>query len=262
MTVTVDASDGLGRRDFGLPENRFLFVFSFDALSSFFRKNPEACVQAFRMAFPRGDEPVGLVIKAMRATGENPVWLSMLDTAAADRRMTIIGRTLTRGAVLDLYRACDCFVSLHRAEGFGRGIADAMMLGKPVIVTGHSGNLDFTTPGCAALVDHRPRPVGADEYPFAAGQMWVEPSVEHAAWWMRRLFEEAQLRERLAEQGRRLTMATYAPEVVGAHYAAVLRQVMSGQGISGRRTSEWRCQPEAAQTDHDSNQHLIRGFQR
>ncbi|MGQ9371441.1 glycosyltransferase [Azospirillum sp. ST 5-10] len=223
MAVTVEATAGLGRGDFGLPADRFLFVFAFDALSSLARKNPAACVRAFRTAFPRGDEPVGLVVKAMRAVPGDPSWQALLEDARADRRIAVVARTLDRGAVLDLYRACDCFVSLHRAEGFGRGIAEAMMLGKPVIVTGHSGNMDFTTPGSAALVDHRLLPLAPGDYPFGDGQRWAEPDGAHAAWWMRRLADDEPLRRRLAGQGRALTAAAYAPAVVGAEYAARLR---------------------------------------
>lgn len=221
MTVTVDAMAGLSRRDFRLPEDRFLFVFSFDVLSTLSRKNPQACVRAFKEAFQLGHEPVGLAVKAMRATPDNPIWQELMEEARSDRRITIISETLSRGAVLDLYRACDVFVSLHRAEGFGRGIAEAMMLGKPVIATGYSGNLDFTTPGSAGLVDHKLRPVSPEEYPFAAGQLWAEPDVGHAAWWMRQMAEDHLLRQRLAKQGQQQVLATYAPEVVGAAYRAL-----------------------------------------
>lgn len=226
MAVTVEATAGMTRRDFGLPDGRFLFTFSFDMLSSVARKNPDACINAFRRAFPRGDEPVGLVVKVMRASPENALWQGLVEDARLDARIVIISETLSRPAVLDLYRACDAFVSLHRAEGFGRGIAEAMMLGKPVIVTGYSGNMDFTVSGTAALVDHRLRPVAADEYPFGTGLLWAEPDVEHAAWWMRRLVEDVSLRDRLARQGRDLATATYSPSVVGAGYAAVLRETI------------------------------------
>jgi hypothetical protein len=222
MAVSVDPSAGLTRRDFRLPEPRFLFAFSFDGLSSLARKNPWACVQAFRAAFPRGDEPVGLVVKAMRAPDEDPLWQALLAESQADRRIVILNGTLRRAELLDLYRACDCFVSLHRSEGFGRGLAEAMLLGKPVIATGYSGNLDFTVPGSAALVDYRLRPVVKDEYPFAEGLMWAEPDTDHAAWWMRRLAMDASGRARLATQGQQLARATYSPAIVGAHYAAVL----------------------------------------
>lgn len=226
MAVAVDDTEGLERRDFGLPEDRFMFVFAFDVLSSFSRKNPMACVEAFRQAFPNGDEPVGIVVKSMRASAESPAWRGILDEARRDRRITVIGETLSRSAVRDLYRACDCFVSLHRSEGFGRGIAEAMMLGKPVIVTGHSGNMDFTTPGTAALVEHGFRHVVPGEYMCAEGQVWAEPDVKHAAWWMRRLAQDRGLCDRMGRQGQLLTNATYSPAAVGAEYAVLLRRLM------------------------------------
>ena len=220
--VTVDTTEGAGRTSFGLPEGRFLFSFSFDALSSFARKNPMACVKAFKAAFPRGDEPVGLVVKAMRAPSDDPTWQTLLAQAARDRRIHVISETLTKARVLDLYRACDCFVSLHRAEGFGRGIAEAMMLGKPVIVTGYSGNLDFTTLATAALVDYRWAVLTAEDYPFGAGQSWAEPDVEHAAWWMRTLLAKPDIRSRFARLGQISAAQAYSPASVGAEYAAKL----------------------------------------
>lgn len=222
MAVVADASAGLGRRDFRLPARRFLFAFSFDALSGYARKNPLACVAAFRAAFPQGSEPVGLVVKVMRARRGEPGWEAFREAARGDRRITVINRTLDRGAVLDLYRACDCFVSLHRAEGFGRGIAEAMLLGKPVIVTGWSGNMDFTTPETAALVEHRLVAVRDGDYPFAAGQSWADADTAHAAWWMRRIAGEPDLRARLAGQGRDAATKAYAPARVGALYGGTL----------------------------------------
>ncbi|WP_170835872.1 glycosyltransferase family 4 protein [Salinicola sp. MIT1003] len=228
MAVTVDTTAHKTRQDFGLPEERFLFVFSFDFLSSLARKNPQACVEAFKCAFPKGSEPVGLVVKAMRASEDNSLWQQLQKDAAADGRIYIINETLSRGEVLDLYRACDGFISLHRSEGFGRGIAEAMLLGKVVITTGFSGNLDFATPGTAALVDHCLTEVQEGQYPFGKGQQWAEPSIDHAAWWMRELLHDSALRSRLARTGQQLVEATYSPTVVGSLYARQLvRQVNS-----------------------------------
>lgn len=222
MAVHVGESAQRTRRDFGLPETDTLFVFSFDCLSSVQRKNPQACVEAFQLAFPEGSEPVGLVVKAMRAEADNPLWQQLQAQAARDPRIHIISETLSRGDVLDLYRVCDAFISLHRSEGFGRGIAEAMQLGKPVITTGYSGNLDFTTPATAALVDHQPKLLGDADYPFGQGQSWAEPNVEHAAWWMRRLIAQPDVANALAQQGQTLTQAAYSPESVGRYYSAVL----------------------------------------
>ncbi|SDX73956.1 Glycosyl transferases group 1 [Allochromatium warmingii] len=223
MAVTVDPTAQLTRRNFGLPEQPFLFVFAFDGLSSLIRKNPLACVQAFRTAFPRGDEPVGLVIKVMRTPEHDPQWHMILEAARADRRLFILSGTLQRAELLDLYRVCDSFISLHRSEGFGRGLAEAMLLGKPVIATGYSGNLDFTILGSAALVDYQLRPVAEGEYPFAEGLVWAEPDTHHAAWWMRRFVFNASIRTRLAVLGQQLAQASYSPEHVGAFYLSRLQ---------------------------------------
>lgn len=228
--VTVDATADRTRFDFNLPADQFLFVFSFDFLSSLARKNPQACVQAFRTAFKHPNRSVGLVVKAMRASPENTLWQNLMAEAEADGRIIVISETLNRAELLDLYRACDCFVSLHRSEGFGRGIAEAMMLGKPVITTGYSGNMDFTVPATAALVNHHFCKVKKGEYPFGDGQEWAEPDPNHAAWWMRRLVNEAELAKRLAQAGQRLAAATFAPALVGANYAAALKDIWINYG--------------------------------
>jgi glycosyltransferase involved in cell wall biosynthesis len=222
MAVTVDATAGRSRADFGLPADRFLFVFSFDLLSGPARKNPEGCIEAFRRAFPRGDEPAGLVLKAMRADAAPEAWADLRSRAAADPRIRLLAGTLARGELLDLYRACDGYLSLHRSEGFGRGMAEAMLLGKPVICTGYSGNTDFATPETAALVRHGLRPVAGNEYPWGSGQNWAEPDLDDAAAWMRRIATDAALCGRLAEAGRRAVATSSAPVVVGRRYREAL----------------------------------------
>ncbi len=222
MAVTAGQTAGLTRPDFGLPSDRFLFVFSFDFLSAVARKNPQACIAAFRAAFPQGDEPVGLVVKAMRAPAENPHWQQLQAEARADDRITIVNTTLDRGALLDLYRACDCFMSLHRSEGFGRNLAEAMILEKPVITTGYSGNMDFTLPGTAGLVDYRLCQVGREDYLFGEGLRWAEPDIASAACWMRRLAGDRALRGRLTGLARTLVAHTYDPAIIGASYRTVL----------------------------------------
>ena len=221
MVVTCGETDGLDRAHFGLPDNRFLFVFAYDALSYSARKNPDACLEAFDRAFPRGDEPVGLVIKGIRAK-ESPAWKALEQRAAQDPRLFLIDRSLERGALLDLYRACDCFVSLHRAEGFGRNIAECMMLGLPVIVTAHSGNLDFTRWDTAALVPVRLRNVAPGEYPFGAGQIWADPDVDEASKQMHRMATDRSWRQRLAAAGQQCVADLYAVAPVGQQWIETL----------------------------------------
>ncbi|WP_200281547.1 glycosyltransferase [Rhabdochromatium marinum] len=232
MAVDVTPTAHQTRQDFGLPPESFLFIFAFDALSSFARKNPQACIAAFRRAFPRGDEPAGLVIKAMRAKAEHPLWQQLLAEEKADPRIRVLPQTLARPILLDLYRACDCYLSLHRSEGFGRGLAEAMLLGKPVIATGYSGNMDFTLPTTAALVDHRFVTLGVDDYPFGAGQQWAEPDVDHAAWWMQRLMADQAPRQALAKAGQRLIQETFSPVAVGARYRLILAKQVDYPEVS------------------------------
>ena len=213
MAVTVDATDKLQRRDFGLPAQPFLFVFSFDFLSSLARKNPYACIRAFKTAFPAGDEPVGLVIKAMRARPENPLWRKVLREQQRDRRIHLIAETLDRGALLDLYRACDCFVSLHRSEGYGRGLAEALLLGKPVIATGYSGNVDFCLPPLGHPVKYRLTTVKPGDYPYGEGLQWADPSVTDAA----RLMQQVAAADNPAPTD--LYQQRFAPSVIGRQYA-------------------------------------------
>jgi len=228
MAVTVGRRSPVPRSRFGLPTDRFLFVFSFDGFSYLARKNPLAVVQSFLIAFPLGSEPVGLVVKAMNVAGR-PEWDVLCAEAARDPRIVIIADTLARDAVLGLYDACDAFVSLHRAEGFGRGLAEAMLLGKPVIATAFSGNLEFCTPQTACLVGYRRVPVAAGDYLHAEGQEWAEPDIGEAAAHMAALAADPSRARALGRAARAFVEAHHAPAVVGARY----RRRLAALGLFG-----------------------------
>nr|WP_315226308.1 glycosyltransferase [uncultured Limnohabitans sp.] len=143
LAVSVARMKPYPRKHYGLPEKKFLFLYIFDFNSSVARKNPMAAVQAFKQAFAPNDHSVGLVFKTMNTKPNNPEWQAFLKECQTDKRIQLITETLDRPAVLGLINACDAYVSLHRAEGFGRTLAEAMLLGKPVIATNYSGNVDF-----------------------------------------------------------------------------------------------------------------------
>lgn len=220
MPLCVDVSE-LGpqtRADFGLPEGRFLFVFSFDHNSTLTRKNPLAVVRAFQRAFARGaPAPVGLVIKASHVKPGAAAWQALTRLVDGDPRIHLIDRTLRRPDVLALYKACDCFVSLHRAEGFGRGMAEALLLGKQVVATGYSGNLDFCTPDNSYLVDQTPIRLAASDYFHGAGQSWVDPSIDHAAEQMRQVVH--------TRKSNVDATARFAPASCGQAYERRLREI-------------------------------------
>ncbi len=184
MAVALPKVTRYSRKQWSLPETDYLFVFSFDGNSSLARKNPLGVIKAFQKAFPVGNEAVGLVIKCMRPDGKNPAWQTILKLSENDRRIYIIDRMLDKPDVLGLYKLCDCFVSLHRAEGFGRGIAEALLLGLKVIATDQGGNVDFCLPGSAYLVCSKPCKVAKKDYIEATGQYWAEPDIASAALFM------------------------------------------------------------------------------
>lgn len=210
------------RADFGLPESAFLFHFSFDFLSYPHRKNPWACLEAFRRAFPATREPVGLVVKTMRADPRSTAWRRLRRMAAADPRIVLIDRTMSRAETVGLMACTDAYLSLHRAEGFGRGLAEAMLLGQPVIATGYSGNMDFMCAGTAFPVDFRLVPVRRGQYPGGDGQHWADPDLDHAAALMRRVYDDTEAAGRIAAAGRRQAKRLFDPRAAGGRYRARL----------------------------------------
>jgi glycosyltransferase involved in cell wall biosynthesis len=224
FAVSADESDGLDRTHFDLPAETFLFGFAFDGLSSFARKAPLSTLRAFQEAFPLGNSSVGLVLKGLRVS-EDAQWKQILDAVAGDDRIHLITSSLPRGSLLDLWRALDCFVSLHRSEGFGRNIAETMLLGKPAIATAHSGNMDFTRSDTAALVACKLRPAEPGEYPYCTGQIWAEPDIKAAAAQMRRVAADATWRENLSTAGRQEIAERYSFKAVGTAWSRAMQAI-------------------------------------
>src|SRR5258708_24836399 len=152
--IEIKLSRAYSRSEFGLPEDRFLFLFFFDFNSYVKRKNPDGAIAAFKRAFGAGRRDVGLVIKSING-GRRPERMRALeDLIAGDDRIIIKDEFLNRDQVSGLESVVDAFVSLHRGEGLGLGLAESMYLGKPVIGTAYSGILEFMNPDNSRLVDY------------------------------------------------------------------------------------------------------------
>jgi glycosyltransferase involved in cell wall biosynthesis len=220
------------RRDYGLPEDGFVFLATFDAFSYVERKNPLGLVHAFRDAFPPGQAPnVHLAIKTQNKTGVfDPhairLWQQIDALVQDDPRIRVIDQTLSYVDLLGLKKACDAYVSLHRSEGLGIGMIEAMQLGRPVIATNYSGNLEFCTPETAFLVDATLVPVAPGQYVgVEPGSRWAEPSLASAAAQMRRVYEDAaEVRTRVAAASRLATEA-FSLAAIGRRYEARLQAI-------------------------------------
>ena len=210
------------RARFGIPEEAFTFLFTFSVDSTMARKNPEAVLDAFAMAFPDRTTPVVLVIKSMTRQA------SAANRADRRRRVVLVEETLSRDENAALYLNADAYVSLHRAEGFGLTMAEAMGYGKPTIGTGYSGNLDFMRPENACLVDYTRVDMDPEAYHNQARQ-WAEPEVADAARHMLRVFEDIRFRERIARAGKETILTEFSQAAVGARLHARLAEIHAGR---------------------------------
>jgi glycosyltransferase involved in cell wall biosynthesis len=227
--VRVPAFEKKPRSHFGLPDDRFLFLFNFDMGSVMARKNPLAAIEAYRRAF-RADDRVHFAIKVSRGDSR-PDDFRQLKQAATDSGVTLIDRVLPRGDLLALLASADAYVSLHRAEGLGLGMAESMLLGVPVIATAYSGNLDFMTAETAKLVPYAKVPIEAEatvNNPYPKGGFWAEPSVEAADAMMRELAADPAAARDLGLRGQRHAATVLDP----ADYSRRLERQLTRTGRS------------------------------
>jgi glycosyltransferase involved in cell wall biosynthesis len=215
----------------------FVFTYPFDPNSYLDRKNPVALVRAFHMAFLRKDRDVALLLRVNGVLQEGSGRRKLLREIGSDQRIVVMEGTLDRSGALSLTASSDCLVSPHRAEGFGRNIAEAILLGVPVLATAFSGCNDFLAPEEGLTFNLQG--VGLGQYPFGEGLLWAEPVVMDMAKKMK-LMRAANRRRRCKERERLVLRARrfaekYAPRVTGRAYVARLEglQLISPTGGSG-----------------------------
>ena len=177
----------LNRQSLGLPENKFIFLFIFDFSSLIERKNPLAAIQAFKQAFGE-DERVLLILKSSNSAKNIQDLASLKSAIGNSPNIQHLDGYLSKNEVNGLLYNCDCYLSLHRCEGFGLTMAEAMFYGKPVIATGYSSNTEFMNVGNSFLVKYKLIPLDADCGPYKKGNIWAEPDIEHAAYFMQQVF--------------------------------------------------------------------------
>jgi len=223
--IEFEVPENMNRAHFGLPRDEFVFLFSYDFNSFASRKNPEATIAAFRAAFGDGVKGVRLLVKS--TNGDRfPEKLSVLQqSVAGDPRIEVRDGFLSREEMFGLQNSVDCYVSLHRSEGFGLGMAECMYLGKPVIATAYSGNLDFMDRDNSLLVDYKMVPLRDGDYPYWQGQQWADADVTHAARLMRQVFDDREFARRIGASAAASIRRTNSKDACGAAVVARLQEI-------------------------------------
>lgn len=240
------------RKRFGIPARQLAALVMYDFDSYTYRKNPQAAVKAFRLAAKRQKGMV-LVIKTINAD-KHPEALAELKEAAKSLNVIYVGEFLSRSEVYQLQACCDVLISLHRAEGFGLAPAEMMFLGKPVIATGWSGNMDFMTSMNSYPVDYELLPLAETQGVYEAGPVWAEPDIEHAAWCLEQINRDPKMAQARAARGAKDVRRLLSPGAVGAQVRERLNVIarLAGMEIHLKRGGFPRSPSFSAGTDHKS----------
>ncbi|MGE7906613.1 glycosyltransferase [Peribacillus sp. NPDC094092] len=221
--ISVEVPE-INRTHFSLPNNRFLFLTMFDLHSTTARKNPFAVIEAFKKAFPQNDPTAGLVIKINNASHFlNEVNL-LKQSIIGFNNIFLIDKVLSRKEVNGLMYVTDSLVSLHRSEGFGLPLAEAMYLGKPVIATNWSGNVDFMNENNSCLVDFTLKNIDGNYGPYTTDQKWAEPHIDRAAYFMKKVVDDKSFTSRIGMLAKRTIKLKYSPQFIGGIYKTRLNQ--------------------------------------
>jgi glycosyltransferase involved in cell wall biosynthesis len=226
LTETDTVAD---RPRFGLDQRDYVFLFTFDFFSTIDRKNPAAVIAAFRAAF-QSSEPAALVIKSINSERHRAARDS-LGREAEGLKVVFLDAHMTPAEMNALFASSDCYVSLHRSEGLGLGMAQAMYLGKPVIATNYSGNLEFMNAENSLLVDFTMTELDEHSGPYERGTRWAEPSIHHAAKLMRLVYEQREEGEAIGRRAAEAIRSNLNP----ATTASQIREYVGRLTVPNRR---------------------------
>ena len=216
--ISIPDAQGAGRRQFSLPNGKFLFLCMYDCNSYFERKNPMAAISAYKTAFTPEEQGAGIVIKL-----NNPKKMDMQiirEELSGYSNVFFIEEVLEKKQVNELISCVDAYVSLHRSEGFGLIPAEAMMLGTPVIATNWSANTEFMNNETACMVGYSFITIEKDHGPYEAGNRWADPDINQAAEYMRKLYEDTVFHRQIADSAKAHINEMLAP----ARAAALIRE--------------------------------------
>jgi glycosyltransferase involved in cell wall biosynthesis len=220
--VGLPAVEPVSRAELDLEDDNTVILSMFDLNSFIARKNPEGSVAAFQQAFPDRESRERLVIKTLNGAANPELLASLMTLAGTDRRIRIIDGAWPRGRTPGLIAAADVLLSLHRAEGFGRILAEAMLLGVPVVATAWSGVLSYLTAETGWPVSCKLRAVRQGEYIYSDGSFWAEPDIADAAETLRSVIAQPAEAARRAGAAREHIRQLHGLDAVALHLASLL----------------------------------------
>jgi glycosyltransferase involved in cell wall biosynthesis len=223
--IDMKPATGVARERFGLPSSATCFLTMASVYSVTERKNPFGTLEAFRKAFGHSRTTEAVLVMKLTGISGTPGLREELMARIGSLPVIVIDEPLSRADVRALIAACDVVVSLHRAEGFGLPLAEAMAAGRAIIATGWSGNADFTTPETAFIVPYEIIELDRDFGPYLRGMHWAEPDVDAAASWMRLAVEDVTRRQLVADAGRAFVRARYDATVTASVLRAHLERI-------------------------------------
>ena len=222
----------VSRSVFGIDQESFVFLATFDSFSFVERKNPLGTIAAFQQAFPTGTkENVSLILKTQNRTKvfdphQLKVWRQIDSIISKDTRIKIVDQTLSYSNLLGFKKLCDAYVSLHRSEGWGFGMIEAMQLKLPVVTTAYSGNMEFCSNKTAFLIDFDLVQPDPSEYIFVErGSRWAEPHISSGAKAMRSLFENRDIGAVKAQAAFDLVSSKFSLGSISERYNSRLSEI-------------------------------------
>ena len=229
ISPTTPSAEMPGRQYFGLPLAAYLFLTTSDFNSTAERKNPFAALDAFEKAFGCTPQNAYLVIKALNP-GSHSAYKQITQRSRKNPSIIVIDKALSRNELNGLFNAVDCFLSPHRAEGFGLPIAEAMSLGKPVIATGWSANMEFMTAQNSFPIHYTLKQLDHDALPYPKGTLWAEPDIDHIAAIMRKLVDNPGIGAEVGQRAKADILDLLSPE-------------KTGEALKRRLTDIWKNLP-------------------
>lgn len=225
MGVKVYNDKTKSREDFGLSEKSFLLFQTFDCNSFIDRKNPYTAIEAF-LALAEMNKDIEMIIKVSNGQSQPDQMSKLMRLCNQNKRIKIIDEVMDKPNLHNLYSLIDAYISPHRAEGFGRNIAECMLLGKPCVITGYSGNMEFCNDRNSYLISYDLVPLSRWDYLFASkDQFWAAPSLQDTFEAIRNLISDKNMAKEKGKLAKTQIVSKYSPLIVGEKYSSRLRTI-------------------------------------